>query len=208
MGRYIGADCKSCRRSGAKLFLKGTRCATPKCAIERRNYPPGSHRPKRGSLSDYAIRLKEKQKAKNIYGILEKQFRRYFRLAKKQKGITGLNLLRLLEMRLDSAVYNLGLALSRDQARQIARHGHICVNGRKVNIPSFIVKTGDVVEVGPKAKEYSIFKDNLEMTKERTIPGWLEFDRNNLKGKVIRIPAREDITVPVQENLIVELYSR
>jgi len=208
MARYLGADCKLCRRAGEKLFLKGTRCSTPKCTLERRNYPPGQQKNVRSNMSDYAIRLKEKQKVKRIYGILERQFRRYFRLAEKQKGITGLNLLRFLEMRLDNVVYYLGIGTSRDQARQIVRHGHISVNGRKVDIPSFAVKVEDVIEVRPKSREYKMVKDNLELNKERSAPGWLEFDSNNLKGKVVRMPLREDITIAVQENLIVELYSR
>ncbi len=208
MGRYLGSSCKLCRRAREKLFLKGTKCASPKCTLERRNYPPGAHRESRANRSDYAIRLREKQKLKNIYGILERQFRKYFLSARRKKGITGLNLLCLLEMRLDNIVYLLGLGLSRAQARQITRHGHICVNGRKVNIPSFTVKAGDVVEVIPKAKEYKYLKDNLEITKERLVPGWLEFDRDKLKAAVLRIPAREDIAVPIQESLIVELYSR
>lgn len=208
MGRYLGSDCKLCRRAGEKLFLKGTRCSSAKCTLERRNYPPGSHRKSRVNLSDYAIRLREKQKLKNIYGILERQFRKYFLSARRKKGITGLNLLRLLEMRMDNVVYLMGLGLSRAQARQITRHGHIRVNGRKVNIPSFTVKAGDVVEVIPRAKEYKYLKDNLEITKERAVPGWLEFDRDKLVAKILRAPIREDITVPIQESLIVELYSR
>lgn len=208
MGRYLGPDCKLCRRAGEKLFLKGTRCYTPKCAIERRNFPPGIHKQARASLSDYAVRLKEKQKVKRMYGLLERQFRRYFTLAEKQKGAPGLNLLRLLERRLDNIVYLLGLGLSRAQARQITRHGHILVNGRKVNIPSFSVKVGDVIEVNSKAKEYAILKDNLEITKDRPVPSWMEFDRNKLSARVLRLPNREDIPASIQENLIVELYSR
>ena len=208
MGRYLGADCKLCRRAGEKLFLKGTRCSTAKCAIEKRNSPPGQHKRMRSNTSDYSIRLKEKQKVKRIYGILERQFRRYFRIAEKQKGSTGLNLLRMLEMRLDNVVYYLGIGLSRDHARQIVCHGHVMVNGKKVDIPSFAVKVEDVIEIRPKSREYKMVKDALEVTKERVRPAWLEFDAKDLKGRVVRIPVREDITMAVQENLIVELYSR
>lgn len=208
MGRYLGADCKLCRRAGEKLFLKGTRCSTPKCTLEKRNYPPGQHKKTRSNTSDYSIRLKEKQKVKRIYGILERQFRHYFIVAQKQKGMTGLNLLRMLEMRLDNVVYYLGIGLSRDHARQIVCHGHVMVNGKKVDIPSFAVKVEDVIEIRPKSREYKMVKDALEVTKERVRPAWLEFDAKDLKGRVVRIPVREDITMAVQENLIVELYSR
>lgn len=209
MARYIESDCKVCRRAGEKLFLKGLRCSTPKCALERRNYAPGErHARFRSKLSDYAQRLREKQKVKAMYGLLERQFRRYFAMAERQKGTTGLNLLRLLETRLDNVVFRLGLAASRDQARQLVRHGHIRVNSRRVNIPSFNVKLGQVIEISPQAKEYKIFKENLETTKERVRPTWLEFDEKNLTGKVSRLPVRDDITTPIQENLIVELYSR
>jgi small subunit ribosomal protein S4 len=166
------------------------------------------HKQRRGGFSDYAIRLREKQKLKRYYGILEAQFRRCFKRAKQQKGITGLNLLRILETRLDNVVYHAGFALSRNQSRQVTRHGHILVNGRKVNIPSFSVKPGDVVEVAQKSKEKDAFKTSLEITKERVTPGWLECDRNNMKAKILRLPLREDITVPVEENMVVELYSR
>jgi len=208
MGRYLGADCKLCRRAGEKLFLKGTRCSTAKCALEKRNYPPGQHKKTRPNTSDYSVRLKEKQKVKRIYGILERQFRRYFIVAQKQKGITGLNLLRMLEMRLDNVVYYLGIGLSRDHARQIVCHGHVMVNGKKVDIPSFAVKVEDVIEIRPKSREYKMVKDALEVTKERVRPAWLEFDAKDLKGRVVRMPLREDITIAVKENLIVELYSR
>lgn len=197
MARYIGPDCKLCRRAGDKLFLKGTRCATAKCAIEKKNYPPGPHKRVRGNMSDYAIRLKEKQKLKRIYGVLERQFRRYFKLAEKQKGNTGLNFLRILETRLDNVVYALGLAASRDHARQIVCHGHIKVNSKKVDIPSYAVRVGNIIEIDAKFVET-----------ETTPPAWLELDSNKLKGKVTRLPVREDITTPVEESLVVELYSR
>lgn len=163
---------------------------------------------RRGGFSDYAIRLREKQKLKRYYGILEAQFRRYFKMAKQRKGVTGLNLLRILETRLDNVVYHAGFALSRNQSRQVTRHGHILVNGRKVNIPSFSVRPGDLVEVAPKYKEKETFKAGIEITKERIAPAWLECDRNNMKAKVLRLPHREEITVPVEENMVVELYSR
>lgn len=208
MARYLGPSCRICRRYAQKLFLKGTRCSTPKCSLERKNIAPGMHKQKRGGFSDYAIRLREKQKLKRYYGILEAQFRRYFKMAKQRKGVTGLNLLRILETRLDNVVYHAGFALSRNQSRQVTRHGHILVNGRKVNIPSFSVRPGDLVEVAPKYKEKETFKAGIEITKERIAPAWLECDRNNMKAKVLRLPHREEITVPVEENMVVELYSR
>lgn len=209
MAKLVKADCKICRRAGEKLFLKGTRCSTPKCGLERRNFAPGDrHGRFRGKVSDYGRRLREKQKVKSIYGLLERQFRRYFHTAERLKGTTGLNLLRLLEKRLDNVIFCMGLATSRDQARQIVRHGHILVNGRRVDIPSFTTKVGQVISLSPKVKEYKIIKDNLELTKERARPAWLEFNEKELSAKVLRELVREDITAPIRESLIVEFYSR
>lgn len=197
-----------CRREGAKLYLKGDRCYTGKCAIDRRAYAPGQHGQGRKKVSEYGIQLREKQKAKRIYGILENQFRNYFEKAERQKGITGENLLRLLERRLDNAVFRLGLASSRVEARQLVRHGHFEVNGRRVNIPSYLLKVGDSVAVCEKSKESPKLKELAENAQAKTAPAWLEFDSNALAGRVVAIPSRDEIDVPVQEHLIVELYSR
>lgn len=208
MARYTGPVCRLCRREGAKLYLKGDRCYTGKCAIDRRAYAPGQHGQGRKKVSEYGLQLREKQKAKRIYGILENQFRNYFEKADRQKGITGENLLRLLERRLDNVVFRLGFGSSRTEARQLVRHGHFTVNGSRVNIPSFLVKVGDVVAVTEKSKESPKLKELAENAQSKTAPAWLEKDSNALAGKIVAIPSRDEIDVPVQEHLIVELYSR
>ncbi|MBI5232314.1 MAG: 30S ribosomal protein S4 [Coriobacteriales bacterium] len=208
MARYTGADCRLCRREGIKLFLKGDRCYSDKCAVERRPYPPGMAGKKRPRDSEYRVQLREKQKTKRIYGLLEKQFRSYYELANRQQGITGENLLRLLETRLDNVVYRLGFAKSRDEARQVVRHGHITVNDRRVNIPSFRVRPGDVIAIGAKSKDLLVVKTALIASEKTEVPGWLEVDIEKLSGKVLSVPSREQIDAPVREQLIVELYSK
>jgi small subunit ribosomal protein S4 len=209
MGRDLGPDCRLCRREGEKLFLKGTRCYTHKCAVSRREYAPGQHGlNKKTKLSNFGVQLREKQKIKRIYGVLETQFRNYFLKAVSTKGVTGHILLQFLERRLDSVLFNSGLAKSRTDGRQIVSHNHVSVNGRRVNIPSFSVKPNDVVEIKTDNKSLASIKANMELTKERKIPGWLEVDTANLKIKVVRVPAREDVTYTVNEQLVVELYSR
>jgi len=208
MGRDLGPDCRLCRREGEKLFLKGARCYTHKCAISRREYAPGQHGLKRTKLSNFGIQLREKQKVKRIYGVLEKQFRNYFIKAVSTKGVTGTMLLQFLERRLDSVVFNLGFAKSRTDARQIVSHNHVAVNGRRVNIASFLVRPNDVVEIKTDVQTTNTIKANVEVTKERKVPGWLEADTVHLKAKVLRVPMREDIGFPINEQLIVELYSR
>lgn len=208
MARYTGSVCKLCRREGLKLFLKGDRCFSPKCAIEKRNYPPGEHGQRRVKVTDYGLQLREKQKMKRIYSILERQFQNYFRVAERQKGVTGENLLRLLERRLDNVAYRLGFASSRVEARQIVRHGHILVNGRRVDIPSYLVRPGDQVQVAERSRELHAIKAALEGVKKREIPAWLELDPQAMRGVVRAIPAREDIVIPVQEQLVVALYSK
>jgi len=208
MARYTGAVCRLCRREGQKLFLKGDRCYTEKCSVERRGYAPGQHGNARNKkLSGYGIQLREKQKAKRYYGVLESQFRDYFEMANKQAGMTGENLLSILETRLDNVVYRLGFAMSRAEARQLVRHGHFTVNGQKVNIPSYLVKVGSVIELKDKSRSLDKFKSSLEANASRVVPKWLEIDNNNV-AKVIAAPAREDIDLPIEEHLIVELYSR
>jgi small subunit ribosomal protein S4 len=208
MARYTGADCRLCRREGIKLFLKGDRCYGDKCAIERRPYPPGQAGKKRPRDSEYRVQLREKQKTKRIYGLLEKQFRGYYTLASRQTGITGENLLRILESRLDNVVYRLGFAKSRDEARQIVRHNHIHVNGRRVNIPSYRVRPGDLVAIGPKSKDMLMIKTALIASEKIEVPGWLEVDIEKLQGTILSLPSREMIDAPVREQLIVELYSK
>jgi small subunit ribosomal protein S4 len=208
MARYTGADCRLCRRETTKLFLKGDRCYTDKCAVERRPFPPGQAGKKRPRDSEYRVQLREKQKAKRIYGLLEKQFRIYYEVATRQKGITGENLLRLLESRLDNVVYRLGFAKSRDEARQIVRHGHITVNGRRVNIPSYRVRPGELVAIADKSKDLLVIKTALISSEKTEVPGWLEVDIEKLQGKVLSLPTREMIDAPVREQLIVELYSK
>jgi len=208
VARYTGAVCRLCRREGLKLFLKGERCYTDKCSIERRNYPPGEHGQARPKFSEYAIQLREKQKLRRIYGLLEGQFRRYFGLAERGKGVTGDTLLQLLERRLDNVVYRLGLATSRPQARQFVRHGHFLVNGRKVDIPSYSLKEGDVVTMLGRTQKNPTVEHAMEEVKGRGIPEWLSFDANTITGRVNALPTREQINLPVQEQLIVELYSK
>ncbi|MBI2902943.1 MAG: 30S ribosomal protein S4 [Candidatus Methylomirabilis oxyfera] len=208
MARYRDAVCKLCRREGIKLFLKGDRCFSTKCAIEKRNYIPGVHGQRRTKLSDYCIQLREKQKMRRIYGVLETQFRKYFRLAERQRGITGDNLIRILEQRLDSIVHRLGFAASRAQARMLISHGHFLVGGRKVDIPSYMVRPGEAIEVRPRSREMIAIKAALEGTKKRTLPSWLELDATNMKGTVRSTPTREEIAIPVEDQLIVALYSK
>ena len=207
MARYADAKCRLCRREGQKLFLKGARCFTDKCAIERRNYPPGQHGLNRGKPTAYGIQLREKQKAKRIYGVLESQFRKYFQWAEREKGVTGENLLKLLEPRLDNVVHRLGFAASRREGRQMVAHGHFAVNGRKVSVPSFLVKVGDVVQLRPTSKHQVRVDDNLNAGRGQ-IPQWLDLDPNEKKAVVRSLPLREDIQIPVTEQLIVELYSK
>jgi small subunit ribosomal protein S4 len=191
-----------------ELFLKGERCYTDKCAIKRRNYPPGQHGQGRSKTSDYGVQLREKQKVRRIYGLLEKQFRGYFQEADRMKGVTGENLLSLLERRLDNAIYRLGFASSRTESRQLVRHGHFTINGRKVNIPSILLKVGDVVELREKSRKVVAVNESLEAVVRRGIPQWLELERDAFKGVIKSLPVREDITTPIQEQLIVELYSK
>ena len=208
MARYTDAVCRLCRREGQKLFLKGDRCYTEKCAIGRRAYPPGQHGQGRSKASEYGSQLREKQKAKRYYGVLESQFRSYFEMAQKRKGKTGENLLAILETRLDNVVYRLGFAMSRAEARQLVTHGHFTVNGRKVNIPSFLVKPGMVVAIKEKSRDLDKFKAVIEANSFRQPPKWLEYDAENLCAKVTGVPARDDIDLPIEEQLIVELYSK
>jgi small subunit ribosomal protein S4 len=208
MGRDLGPDCRLCRREGEKLFLKGARCYSHKCAVSRREYAPGQHGLKKGKLSNFGVQLREKQKIKRIYGVLETQFRNYFLKATATKGVTGHILLQLLERRLDSVMFNAGFSKSRTDGRQIVSHNHVSVNGRRVNIPSFLVKPNDIVEIKTDDKSLANIKANVETTKERKVPGWLEVDAAGMKIKVVRIPTREDVTFTVNEQLVVELYSR
>lgn len=209
MARNIGPACRICRRENLKLFLKGDRCYSDKCAFERRAFGPGQHgQSKFKKLSDYAVQLREKQKVKSMYGMVEGQFRLTFERAERQKGVTGENLLVLLERRLDSTVFRLGMASSRNQARQLVRHKHVLVNGRKVNIPSFMVSVGDEITLKEKSKTNSLIVENLEAVARRGVPSWLEFDKDNVKAKVRTLPNREELTLPIQEHLIVELYSK
>lgn len=208
MARYTEALCRVCRREGEKLLLKGDRCYTDKCAVERRKYPPGQHGQRYRKLSDYGVQLREKQKVRHIYGILERQFRRYFYEADRRKGITGEVLLQLLETRLDNIVYRMGFAADRRKARQFVSHGHFLVNGKKVNIPSYTVKGGDIVEVKESSRDIPEIVDSLSKAEHRGIPPWIELDSANMRGKVLHIPSREEIQLPVQEQLIIELYSK
>ncbi len=208
MARYTKSVCRLCRRENLKLFLKGERCYTEKCAIERRNYPPGQHGQNRRKFSDYGSQLREKQKVKRLYGILENQFRNTFKEADRRKGITGEILLFLLERRLDNAVYRLGFANSRNEARQLVKHSHFLVNQTKVNIPSYLVKPGDIIQLREKSKKVVRILESLEGVARRGVPQWLELDKEQLKGSIKALPTREDITIPIQEKLIVELYSK
>lgn len=208
MARYTGPSCRLCRRENTELFLKGDRCYTDKCAIKRRNYPPGQHGQGRSKTSDYGVQLREKQKVKRMYGLLEKQFRGYFERADRMKGVTGTNLLTLLERRLDNVVYRLGFASSRAESRQLVSHGHFTLNGRKATIPSIQVKTGDRVELREKSHKVVQINESLDAVVRRGIPQWLELERDAFKGTVKVLPVREDISTPIQEQLIVELYSK
>ena len=209
MARYTGAVCRLCRREGQKLFLKGDRCYTEKCALERRSYAPGQHGNARNKkLSEYGQQLREKQKARRYYGVLESQFEAYFDMATKHKGMTGENLLAILESRLDNVVYRLGFAMSRAEARQLVRHGHFTVDGKRVDIPSFLVKTGMTIELAEKSRGIDKIKGSLEANASRVVPKWLDFDAKNMVAKVVAVPAREDIDLPIEEHLIVELYSK
>jgi small subunit ribosomal protein S4 len=209
LARYIGAECKLCRREGVKLFLKGERCYKDKCAFERRSYAPGQHgQSRKAKVSEYSTQLREKQKLKRVFGVLERQFKNYFKKAEMAKGITGENLLQFLVRRLDNIVYEMGFASSRVQARQFVRHGHISVNSRRVNIPSYLVKSGDVIEVNEKSRQFEGIKAAVAAGEGRSIPQWLEVDRTNFKGSLVSLPTREEIMLPVSEHLVVELYSR
>jgi len=208
MARYKDEQCRICRREGQKLFLKGARCYSDKCSISRRNYAPGDHGQKRAKLSEYGTQLREKQKTKSYYGVGEKQFRGYFEMASNKKGITGENLLQILESRLDNVVYRLGFGASRAQARQLVNHGQFAVNGQRVDIPSYLVKTGDVITVRENKKENGAIKANIEANSARPVPAWLELNNETLSGKVVRLASREDVDIPVEEHLIVELYSK
>jgi small subunit ribosomal protein S4 len=209
MARYIGPVCRLCRREGMKLFLKGERCYTDKCAIEKRNVPPGQHgRSRKAKMVGYGVQLREKQKVKRTYGVLENQFRRYFEAADRQKGVTGELLLQFLERRLDNVIYRLGFATSRAQARQLVRHGHFLVNGKKVDIPSYSVRSGDTIAVRSGSAENPTIQHAMEEVKGRGIPEWLLFDSATTSGRISSLPTREQINLPVQEQLIVELYSK
>ncbi|MCC6176725.1 MAG: 30S ribosomal protein S4 [Chloroflexi bacterium] len=208
MARYTGPVCRICRRHGLKLFLKGERCFGPKCAIERRNYPPGDHGQRRRKLSEYANQLKEKQKSRYVYGVLERQFRKHFSEAERRHGVTGANLLRVLESRLDNVVYRLGFADSRKQARQLVRHGHFALNGRRTDIPSALVKPNDVISVMPKARQLEYFKIVQEGLARKAVPQWLEMNVAGMSGRVLNLPGRDEIETPVNEQLVVEFYSR
>jgi small subunit ribosomal protein S4 len=209
MARYINAVCRLCRREGEKLFLKGTKCVSAKCPIAKRSYAPGQHgESSRKKISDYGLQLREKQKVRRSYGVLERQFRRYFKIASKSKGVTGKVLLQLLERRLDNVVFRLGLAVSRSQARQIVRHNMVYVNAKRVTIPSFLVKQNDLIQIKAKQKALLKLKENLEVSKDRKLSSWLDFDRQQWSAKVLRLPEKDDIQQPIQEQLIVELYSK
>ena len=209
MARYTDSVCRHCRRENMKLFLKGDRCYSDKCAFDRRAYPPGEHGERRGrKISDYGIQLREKQKVKRMYGLSEKQFHLFFERAERHKGITGTNLLVLLERRLDNVVYRLGFVNSRNQGRQLVRHNHFQVNGRKVNIPSYMVSIGDAIELREKSRKIAAVADSMEAVVRRGVPQWLDLEKENHKGMIKGFPVREDLTMPMQEQLIVELYSK
>ncbi|MCX7636111.1 MAG: 30S ribosomal protein S4 [Syntrophales bacterium] len=208
MARYRESVCRLCRREGIKLFLKGDRCYSEKCAYERREYAPGDHGQMRRKPSDYGVQLREKQKLKRIYGLLERQFRGYFAKADRQKGITGTNLLLFLERRLDNMVFRMGFASSRTEARQLVRHNHFMVNGKKVNIPSYLVRIGDEIQVREGSRRMTRIQEAMETVARRGVPQWLELDKENFRGFVKALPSREDLTMPVQEQLVVELYSK
>ncbi|MCI6542665.1 MAG: 30S ribosomal protein S4 [Firmicutes bacterium] len=206
MAKLLSPDCRQCRREGCKLFLKGDRCTTKKCAFERRQTLPGQHGAARKRVTEYGLQLREKQKVKRAYGILEKQFRKYYEEAERMKGITGENMLSLIERRLDNVVYRMGIGASRSECRQIVNHGHITVNGKRVNIPSFLVKVGDVIAIKENKRDLEMFKELKGM--KIIMPKWLEFDSEKLEGKILALPTREDIDLNIKEHLIIELYSR
>lgn len=208
MARYTGPVCRLCRREGTKLFLKGERCMTGKCAIDRRSTAPGQHGAASKKVKEYGMQMREKQKAKRYYGVLEKQFRNYFKEADRKEGITGENLLKLLECRLDNVVYRMGMAESRKEARQLVLHAHFLLNGKKVNIPSMLIKVGDVITVNATSKNSAKFKELVEGIDSKLCPKWLEVDKENITAKVVALPSREDIDFPFEEQLIVELYSK
>ncbi|MBN3040208.1 MAG: 30S ribosomal protein S4 [Candidatus Omnitrophica bacterium] len=209
MARYLEAKCKLCRRADMKLFLKGVRCITEKCSFAKRPKPPGKAMPSRAKLTNYALQLREKQKLKNMYGMLERQFRRFFTIANRSRGVTGKTLIRLLEKRLDNVVYRSLFASSREQARQIVLHGFVFVSGKRVNIPSYIVRQGQNIEVKPKGKFQQFIKDNIDLnSKDRSSPGWLKIDNSNFKIDIVREPEKEDLVIPIDEQLVVELYSK
>jgi small subunit ribosomal protein S4 len=209
MARYTGPSCKLCRREKQKLFLKGTKCFTEKCPVERKNYAPGQHGlSRRSKVSDYSVQLREKQKVKRTYGVLESQFRNYFELASKQKGRTGENLVKLLERRMDNIIYRSGLAPSRKAARQLILHKHFRINGKSVNIPSFLLRAGDTIQVKDKSKQVKVFHESMKRVKDDMLPGWLQVDKSALKGTLLSIPERIDIPFNANEQLIVELYSK
>ncbi len=208
MARYRDSVCRLCRREELKLYLKGDRCYSDKCSADRRNYPPGQHTHRRMKRSDYGVQLREKQKVKRIYGLMERQFRNYFKKAERQKGITGTNLLILLERRIDNMVFRLGFANSRSEARQLVKHGHFQVNGRKVDIPSYLVKPGDVIELRERSRKNAKISEAMESVVRRGVPGWLQLEKDHFHGRVLALPTREDLTMPIQEQLIVELYSK
>ena len=209
MARYLGPSCRLCRREGMKLFLKGTKCYTPKCPLEKRSFPPGQHGQTRVKLSDYGIQLREKQKVKRMYGMLERPFRRYFSIAQKAKGVTGQMLIELLERRLDNVLYRMGVAASRREGRAMIRHRGVTVNGKLVDIPSFTVSVGDVIEAAPKREgQRRRMTENLERTKDRPVPAWLQVDLPHLKSVIVRTPQKDDVGLAIQEQLIVELYSK
>ena len=208
MARYTGSVCRLCRREGIKLYLKGSRCETAKCAIEKRAYPPGQHGQGRKKFSEYGTQLREKQKVKRVYGVLEKQFRNYFFAADRKKGITGENLLQNLELRMDNVIFRMGLAASRSTARQLVRHGHFTVNGKKMDIPSYSVEQGDTIALNPNKVKKAPVNYAIENIKSKTLPDWLSFDADSKQGIVQALPTREHITMPIEEQLIVELYSR
>lgn len=208
MARYTGAVCRLCRREGQKLFLKGDRCYSDKCGVVRRSYPPGQHGQGRSKNSEYGLQLREKQKAKRYYGILESQFRGYFDMANKKKGVTGENLLGILETRLDNVAYRLGFGMSRAEARQLVRHGHFTIDGHKVNIPSFLVRPGMVIALKDSSRSLEKFKGNIEANSFRQPPKWIDLDSTNMIARIVAEPTREDIDLPIEEHLIVELYSK
>ncbi|MER3521911.1 MAG: 30S ribosomal protein S4 [Acidimicrobiia bacterium] len=208
MARYTGPVCKLCRREKIKLFLKGAKCISPSCPVDRRPYPPGEHGRIRPRTTEYMLQLREKQKARRIYGVLEKQFQKYYREATRKKGVTGENLLKMLELRLDNAVFRAGFAESRPQARQLVRHGHVTVNGNKVDIPSYELKPGDTVAIREKSRNLIVVRHSIDTLGNRAIPGWLDVDHGALRATVTREPERSEIDIPVNEQLIVELYSK